>query len=217
MPAYKIHNKFTLPVLEAGAQLEQAAAAAVLVHGRGATAQDILTLYPLLNQPDFTCLAPQAPDNSWYPHPFTAPLKDNEPYLSASLALIGELLDYLSAAGIPAARTVLLGFSQGACLALEYAARQARRYGAVAGLSGGLIGPDGLARPASNMLEGTPVFLGCSEEDPFIPKRRVEQSASWLRQLGGSVTVRLYPGLGHAINEDEIDFIQSLMAGLSAP
>lgn len=216
MPAYRARKEFTHPVFEAGAQLDHAAAALVMIHGRGATAQDIMTYFPHLNQPDFVCLAPQAPDNSWYPRPFTASLSENEPYLSASLALISDIVTSLGMAGIPPERTVLFGFSQGACLALEYAVRHARRYGAVVGLSGGLIGPEGLPRALGSSLEDTPVFLGCSDMDPYIPKLRVEQAASLLRQISGAVTMRFYPHLAHTISDDEMNFVQSLMETIVA-
>jgi len=203
------------PVLAAGAKLSDARAAMVLVHGRGATAESILTLVPELEQPGFAYLAPQAAANTWYPYPFTAPLGYNEPYLSSALARLGELLEHIAAAGIPPERTILLGFSQGACLASEYAARNARRYGGIVGLSGGLIGPDGTPRDYPGSLEGTPVFLGCSDVDPHIPAARVDHSADVLRRLGGDVTERLYPGMGHTVNEDEIAFVRGLMAALT--
>jgi predicted esterase len=204
------------PVFLSGSPLDRAAAAMILIHGRGAAARDILTLVPPLGDPDFAYLAPQAPGNAWYPLPFTAPLQDNEPYLSSSLALIAEVVSHLAGAGFPSERIVLLGFSQGACLTLEYAARNARRYGAVVGLSGGLIGPDGLQRDDRGSLDGSPVFLGCSDVDPHIAKHRVQHAAEVLGRLGGDVTARLYPGMGHTTNQDEIDAVRGLMASVKA-
>lgn len=201
-------------ILTAGTPLTQASAAMVLMHGRGATAQDILTLVPALDRAEFAYLAPQAPHNTWYPLPFLAPLADNEPYLSASLAVIGGIVTAITGAGISPERTILLGFSQGACLTLEYAARHARRYGGVVGLSGGLIGPDGLHRDDQGSLGGSPIFLGCSDVDPHVPQHRVQHAADALRKLGGDVTLRFYAGMGHAINDDELDFVRGLMAGL---
>jgi phospholipase/carboxylesterase len=201
-------------VLAAGVPLERATAAMILVHGRGASAESILTLSAELEQADFAYLAPQAAGNTWYPYPFTAPLANNEPYLSSALAMLGSVLAHVQAAGIPPERTILLGFSQGACLSLEFAARNARRYGGLVGLSGGLIGPDGTSRDYPGALDGTPVFLGCSDVDAHIPARRVEHSAEVLRKLGGAVTMRLYPGMGHTVNEDEIAFVQAMMAAL---
>lgn len=204
------------PVRVAGAPLDRAAAAMLMIHGRGAGAADILSYVPRLDWPHFAYLAPEAPDHTWYPHPFTAPLADNEPFLTASLTLISDLFDYLDRAGISAGRVVLFGFSQGACLALEYAARHTRRYGAVVGLSGGLIGPDSLSRADGGSFDGTPIFLGCSDVDPHIPKHRVEHAASVLQQMGGAVRVRLYPNMEHTVNDDELKVVRGLMAGVVA-
>jgi predicted esterase len=204
------------PVLTAGVPLAQARAAAVLVHGRGATAESILSLAPLVDPGGFTFLAPQAAGGTWYPWSFMEPIERNEPWLSSALALLSDLLDRTAAAGIPAERTVLLGFSQGACLTLEFAARNARRYGAVVGLSGGLIGPEGTLRDYAGSLDGTPVFLGCSDVDSHIPKERVEETADVMRRLGGDVEVRLYPGMGHTINQDELDAAGALLRSVAA-
>ncbi len=199
------------PVLTAGESLEKARAAMIMIHGRGASAEDILELAGELKQPRFAFLAPQARGYTWYPNSFLAPIASNEPGLSSGLAVIASILDHLAEAGISAERTMLLGFSQGACLTLEFAARNARRYGGVVGLSGGLIGPDGTPRDYAGSLAGTPVFLGCSDVDPHIPKERVEESAEVLRRLGGDVTARLYPRMGHMVNRDELRFVQEMM------
>lgn len=205
------------PVYALGAPLSQATAAVVLVHGRGATAQDILTLAPVLEHPAFVYAAPQAAAYSWYPYSFLSPIARNEPGITSGLAALRDLLAYLETNGIPAARTLLVGFSQGACLALEFAARFARRYGGVAGLSGGLIGPDGMSREDVGTLAGTPVFLGCSDVDPHIPKARVLYSADALTSLGAQVSTRLYAGMGHTINEDEVEALRGLMADAIRP
>jgi predicted esterase len=202
------------PILTKGEPLGRARAAMVLVHGRGATAQDILTVADELAQPGFAYLAPQAAGNTWYPNSFLAPIASNEPGLSSGLAVIAEVLARISQAGIPSERTMLLGFSQGACLTLEFLARHARQYGGVAGLSGGLIGPDGTPRDYAGLLAGTPIFLGCSDVDPHIPKKRVQHTAEVLRRLGGDVTARLYPNMGHEINQDEMDFVRGMMTRL---
>lgn len=202
------------PVLVTGEPLKSARAAMILVHGRGASAEDILTLVPEIDQPGFAYLAPQAAGHTWYPYSFLAPLSSNEPWLSSALSVIASLFEQVAEAGIPPERTILLGFSQGACLSLEFAARNARRYGGVAGLSGGLIGPDGTPREYQGSLESTPAFLGCSDVDFHIPKQRVQQSAEILQRLGGDVTMRLYPGMGHMVNEDEIEFVRGMMAAL---
>jgi predicted esterase len=198
----------------AGQSLDSAKAAMVMVHGRGATAESILSLCSELDHPDFVYLAPQAAGNTWYPQSFLAPLASNEPYLSSALATLADLLERLNEASIPAERTLILGFSQGACLSLEFVARNAKRYGGVAGLSGGLIGPDGTPRNYQGSLEGTPIFLGCSDVDFHIPKERVWHSAEVLRRLGGQVTDKLYPGMGHTINQDELEFVRRMMSQL---
>lgn len=200
------------PVRLAGAALEQAAGAVVLIHGRGATADNILELGEEFYRPDWAYLAPQAAGYSWYPARFLSPFEQNEPWLSSALAAIGDLVGQIGAAGIPAERTLLLGFSQGACLSLEFAARNARRWGGVIALSGGLIGPDGAPRDYPGSLAGAPVFLGCSDYDPHIPEPRVHEAARVMERLGGAVTVRIYPGLGHAVNEDEMEFVRQLLA-----
>ena len=207
-------NQGPQPVLFMGEPLGEARAAMVMVHGRGATAEDILELAVELNRPGFAYLAPQAANNSWYPQSFLAPIASNEPWLSSALARLSTVLQRVEEGGIPRERTILLGFSQGACLALEFAARHAQRYGGIAVLSGGLIGPDGTPRNYPGSFADTPVFLGCSDRDPHIPKERVQQSAEVLRRLGADVTMRLYPNMGHTVNQDEIDFVGGIMAAL---
>lgn len=197
-----------------GARLEEARAALIMLHGRGASAQDILSLANELEQPGFAFLAPQAAGNTWYPNRFTAPTEQNEPWLSSALAVIGELLSFVGSSGIPPERTMLLGFSQGACLALEYAARNARRYGGVIGLSGALIGSDDAPRNYTGSLDATPVFLGCSDVDFHIPRERVDQAAETLKALGADVTERIYPNMDHTVNQDEIDFVGQMMKNL---
>ena len=203
-----------LPVLTAGESLASARAAMILVHGRGASAADILMLAGELPQPGFAYLAPEAANHAWYPNSFLAPLASNEPYLTSALAVIASLLEQANSAGIPAERTVIAGFSQGACLSLEFVARHARRYGGVIALSGGLIGPDGTPRDYAGSLAGTPVFLGCSDIDPHIPRERVLLSAEVLQALGGQVTAKLYPRMGHTINRDELLVARSIVSGV---
>jgi predicted esterase len=186
----------------------------IMVHGRGATAQSILSLADEFQQSEFAYLAPQAAGNTWYPYSFMQPLESNEPYLSSALAAVGDVLKRVNEAGIPSERVMLLGFSQGACLALEFAARNAYRYGGIVGLSGGLIGPDGTSRNYPGSLDATPAFLGCSDVDGHIPKERVLFSAEVLTRLGAQVTTRLYPNMAHTVNEDEIEFVRGMMAAL---
>ena len=191
-------------------------AGAVLVHGRGATAESILTLVPELDVPDIAYVAPQAPGNTWYPESFLAPLQRNEPWLSDALRILDDAVQELEGKGIPKSRIALLGFSQGACLMLEFAARNAARYGALVGWSGGLIGPRGTPRTYAGSFQGTPVFLGCSDRDPHVPAWRVEETEEVLERLGAEVTLRLYPGLGHTVNEDELAAARTLLARMTA-
>ena len=202
------------PVLSAGVSLQNARAAMLMIHGRGADAQSILALVPEIDHPGFAYLAPDASGNTWYPYSFMAPLSQNEPYLSSALQKIHEVLNDLGESGFPPEKVMLLGFSQGACLALEYTARNARKYGGVIGLSGGLIGPAGTPRAYAGSLHGTPVFLGCSDADPFIAKERVQETTQVLRQLGGEVAERLYENMGHTVSQDEIRFIREMMRKL---
>ena len=183
----------------------------LMVHGRGATAEDILSLTDHFGQGGFAYLAPQASDNTWYPNRFLAPLESNEPWLSSALSLLEEALNQITSAGIPFEQTILLGFSQGGCLALEFAARNARCYGGLVGLSSSLIGPEGMPRDYAGSLAGTPVFLGCSDVDFHIPKEMVLESAKILKSLGGAVTTRLYPNLDHSVNPDEIEHVRAMM------
>jgi len=204
------------PVRVAGADLSQARGVMVMLHGRGATAASILTLVPTLGISDFAYLAPQAGGNSWWPQSFLAPIPQNEPGISSAMQAVQDVLARVEAAGVPMDRTLLLGFSQGACLAAEFAARNARRYGGVASLSGGLIGPNGTPRDYPGSLDRTPIFLGCSDVDSHIPAERVRLSAEVMDRLGGEVTMRLYPGMGHTIIEDELEAVQAMMGLVSA-
>lgn len=204
------------PIVMGGEPFASAKAALVMVHGRGDSAEGILSLANALDVEEYALLAPQAAGFEWYPRPFLVPLEQNEPWLSSALAKIGTVLAQAAAVGIPPERTVLLGFSQGACLLLEYTARNAQRYGGIAGLAGALIGADGTPRDYRGSLAGTPVFLGCSDIDPHIPAERVRETATVLERLGGQVTMRFYPGLGHTVNQDEIDEVNRMLAAVRA-
>jgi predicted esterase len=205
-------------VLRGGALLERARAALILIHGRGASAEDI---YPLGEEvsagvPGVALLAPQAAGNAWYPQRFLAPLAQNEPYLGSALGVVAGLLDEIARAGVAAERVALIGFSQGACLCLEFAARHPRRYGGVAGLSGALIGPPGSPRAAGGSLAGTPVYLGCSDRDAHIPLSSVEESAGVLAKMGARVTKSIFAGMGHTVNAEELAAVQGIVSGLAA-
>lgn len=207
------------PILTAGAALETAKVVMILLHGRGASAEDILTLAREFDRPAVAYLAPQAAGYAWYPNRFTAPIASNEPSLSSALKRVSDVLGQVEAAGISPENTILLGFSQGACLATDFAARNPRRYGGVVGLSGGLIGPLGeplhYPKMDGNPLNSTPVFLGCSDIDFHIPKERVQETADVLSAMGADVTMRLYPGMDHTVNQDEIDFVRGMIDSLA--
>ena len=200
------------PVLAAGESLPQARAAMLMIHGRGATAESILSLAEEFDLHGFAYLAPQAATGTWYPNRFLEPTARNEPWLSSALAVVDNVAAMIATAGIPHERLIILGFSQGACLALEYAARHGRRYGGLVGLSGGLIGAEGEPRRDQGALAGTPVFLGCSEVDFHVPQARVQHAADTLRALGGEVTMRLYPSMEHTVNADEIEAVRQMRA-----
>ena len=200
-------------VLQAGEPLIAARAAMVLLHGRGATAEDIMTLAAEVERPGWAYLAPQASGNAWYPNPFTAPLESNEPYLSAALDMVSKLVERVEA-HVPAQRIILLGFSQGACLTLEWAARNARRYGAVVGLSGGLIGPDGMPRDYPGTFDATPLFLGCSDVDPHIAMHRVVEAGEVFKRMGADVAIRFYPGMAHTVSVEELDQVLALVESI---
>ena len=196
--------------------LAEAQAAMILVHGRGDNASGILGLAQELVHPDFVYLAPQAEGNTWYPYSFLEPMTRNEPGLSSGLQAIGELVAQVEAAGIPAECIVLAGFSQGACLASEFVARNARRYGGLLVFSGGLIGPPGTPRDYAGSLAGTPVFLGCSDVDFHIPLARVEETAVTFTTLGADVNKQIYPGMDHTIVPDELVHAREIVQGVIA-
>jgi len=202
-------------IATAGSVPGEARVAVVLGHGRGATAEDMLGFAAELDAPGISWIAPQASQQSWYPFPFLAPLRDNEPQLSSALALFHAVVRALERAGIPPERQLLLGFSQGGCLLLEYAGRFARRYGGVVGLSAGLIGPHGRQWNFTGALDGTPVLLGCGDRDPHIPRERVEESARELSRIGGAVELQIYPDLGHTVNQDELDRVRRMLGRIA--
>ena len=199
------------PVLQAGAPIATARLVAIMVHGRGASAEDILGLAREFSHRDIAYLAPQAAGNTWYPYSFLMPMEQNEPALSSALRLIENLVAQLRAQNFPPEKIAVMGFSQGACLSLEFAARHAQRYATVAAFSGGLIGPPGTPRDYQGSLDGTPVFLGCSDVDPHIPVDRVYESTDVFKHLGAAVDTRIYPRMGHTINHEEIEAVDALL------
>lgn len=201
------------PLERAGEPTGTAEAAAIFLHGRGASARGILQMSEEFRD-DVAYLAPQAMRNTWYPNSFLAPIESNEPGRTSGLRVIADAVEVVEDANIPPERILLLGFSQGACLASEYVATNPRRYGGLAALSGGLIGETVEAEEYDGDLEGTPVFLGCSDSDPHIPEERVHETASVLNALGGDVTSRIYEGMGHTVNADEIATVSDMIDGL---
>ncbi|MGA9401937.1 alpha/beta hydrolase [Haladaptatus sp.] len=202
------------PVVTSGAPLPDATAAMVLVHGRGATARSILELANEFEYDEVAFIAPQAAHNTWYPQSFLAPLESNQPHLSSALELLGTIASDVESAGIPSDRTFLLGFSQGACLASEFVARNAREYGGVAAFSGGLIGPEGTPREYEGSLDGTLVYLGCGDRDSHIPVERVHETEEVLTGLDGSVTERIFDGMGHGVVQEEVAHVDRMLNSL---
>jgi predicted esterase len=201
----------SLPALARGPSPEKAKGTLILLHGRGASAQSILTLFDDFNLPDLAAIAPQARGHSWYPQSFLAPLQANQPFLDSALNRVESLVADLLNRGVAAEHIGVLGFSQGACLATEFAARHARRYGAVIAFTGGLIGPPGTAWKVAGSLEGTPVFLGSGDPDPHVPFARVEETAAVMTKLGAAVDLRRYPGMPHTINEEELTVAREML------
>ena len=204
------------PVVRAGPPPERADASLVLIHGRGATAQSMLSLYVELDSPRIAAIAPQAAGETWYPHSFLAPIRANQPYLDSALRRVESIVADLLARGIGSERIALIGFSQGACLTCEYAARHPRRYGAVIALTGGLIGPPGTPREYGGSLEGTSVLLGTSDPDAHVPFERVQETKVVFERMGAAVELRRYPGMSHTINADELEASRSLLQRIAS-
>lgn len=202
------------PVIAAGAPLDRAKGVVIMVHGRGAGPHNILDLVPVLDRPSLAYLAPAAANSTWYPFSFMAETAKNEPYLSSALQRLADLLSEIESRGHRRERIVLLGFSQGACLASEFAVRQASRFGGVIAFSGGLIGPPGTTWNRSGSFDGTPAFFGCSDVDAHVPKTRVDESVAVFTRMHAAVTARIYPGMGHTINDDEIAHSQNILDGV---
>lgn len=201
MSSQAIHIK---NIISAGVPIKEAEKVLIMVHGRGGSAEDILSLSNFLTVKDFGLLAPQARDHSWYPYSFMAPVSQNEPWLSSALSLLKVTLDEIKAEGISSNNVYLLGFSQGACLTLEFAARNAQKFGGVVAFTGGLIGDKIHTENYKGNFEGTPVFIGSSNPDPHVPVERVQQTTGILKSMHADVTEKVYNGMGHTISEEEI-------------
>ena len=198
-------------VLTSGPDPADARLTMILVHGRGASAEDILALASEFRLNDIAYVAPQAAGQTWYPYSFLAPIPQHEPWMSSAFGVLSRLIDSLTARGVNSQQLALLGFSQGACLTLECAARNAQRYAGVFGLSGALIGPIGTPRDYRGLFNGTPVFVGCSDVDPHIPLERVRESTEVFRRMGADADERIYKRMGHTVNRDEIDAITQIL------
>lgn len=211
-----IHNPNNF--FTAGKPLKEATKVMVMVHGRGGSAADILSLSEHIESDDFAFIAPEASGNTWYPYSFLRPLTDNEPYLSSALQVLVSLRARLqSDYNLKPSQIYWFGFSQGACLTLEFTARNAMEYGGVFGLSGGLLGPNGTAWNYEGNFGNTPTFLGCSDEDSHVPKERVLETERVFKEMGASVTTKLYPNFPHSINEDELNIVNLLIADKRLP
>lgn len=206
-------------VLRRGSEPERAQGALVMIHGRSASAEDMMALAGELDVEGLSLIAPQAQGRVWYPESFLAPRKANETHIDGAFTLLHRLIAELEERGLPRTSIALVGFSQGACLALDYAFKQSgtgRPLGGVIALSGGLIGPPGTDFTPTADLAGMPVFLGCSDTDPFIPAERVRESHDALRRAGAQTTMQLYPGMPHTVNADEIEHANRVIVGLRA-
>jgi phospholipase/carboxylesterase len=194
-------------VVARGRKLGEAEKVLIMIHGRGANAEDILSLSAYLNVSEFTLLAPQATGNSWYPYSFLAPPHSNEPYLSSAINLVGGIVDEVLQAGVEKKNIYFLGFSQGACLTLEYVTRNAARYGGVIAFTGGLIGDRIYAERYSGDFASTPVFAASSDPDPHVPVERVHESVKLIKQMNADVTEKIYVNMGHTITSEEIEIV----------
>jgi phospholipase/carboxylesterase len=195
----------TKNIITAGKELTRDSTVLIMLHGRGGSAEDILSLASYLDAKDFTLLAPQAINNTWYPYSFLAPPSQNEPWLSSALNLLKELLDELNAKEIRSQNIFFLGFSQGACLTLEFVTRNADRYGGIVAFTGGLIGDKIYNENYKGDFQNTPIFIGTSNPDPHVPVERVYATTNILKDMNAHVTEKVYNNMGHTINQDEIE------------
>ncbi|MGE5353408.1 MAG: alpha/beta hydrolase [Acidobacteriota bacterium] len=204
-------------IVVAGKAVSEAKRALVMIHGRGADASDILSLSEYLDVKDFALLAPEAEGNTWYPYSFLAPQKQNEPGLSSALEILKNIIRDLSESGIQHEAVYLLGFSQGACLALEFAARNAKKYGGIIAFTGGLLGEKIHVENYQGDFMKTPVFIGTSDPDPHVPLERVNSTSEVFRKMNAEVTLKVYKNMGHTISQDEINSANSLIFSPESP
>jgi len=197
--------------IAAGLPLTEAKKVLILLHGRGAGANDILSLTQYLNVSDFAWIAPQADNHTWYPYSFLAPLEQNEPSLSNALETLAQIVAELEKSGIQKENMYFLGFSQGACLTLEFTTRNAAKYGGIVAFTGGLIGDKVYAEHYSGNFDQTPVFIGTSDPDFHVPVERVNETEALLQKMGAAVTKKIYPNMAHTINQDEMDWVNKLI------
>jgi phospholipase/carboxylesterase len=195
----------------AGRKVQDAEKVLIMIHGRGGSAEDILGLASYLDVNDYALLAPEATGNTWYPYSFLAPPRQNEPWLSSALELVGEAVEEVKSSGIEEKNIYFLGFSQGACLTLEFVSRNATRYGGVVAFTGGLIGDKVNTANYSGNFQGTPFFIGSSNPDPHVPVERVSETTAILKSMHAEVTEKIYPGMGHTISQDEISLANQLV------
>ncbi|MCC9061564.1 alpha/beta hydrolase [Flavobacterium piscisymbiosum] len=196
-----------------GVPLNDAKKALIMIHGRGASAHDILSISKHLKVDDFALVAPQAENRTWYPYSFLAPINENEPSFSKSLEAIHNVVVAIQQNGIEKENIYFLGFSQGACLALEFTARNAAKYGGVVAFTGGLIGDKVYENHYEGNFENTPIFIGTSDPDFHVPVERVNESEALLKKMGANVTKKIYENMGHTISQDEIDLVNELIFG----
>ena len=195
----------------AGKPLSEAKKALIMLHGRGAGAENILSMASHFDVKDFALLAPQATNATWYPYSFMAPVAQNEPWLTSALSLLKELVADVNNQGIALENIYFLGFSQGACLMLEFVARNATKFGGVAAFTGGLIGDKINTENYKGDFAGTPIFIGTSSPDPHVPVERVNATTNILKQMNAAITEKVYANMGHTINEDEISNANNLI------
>jgi phospholipase/carboxylesterase len=198
-------------IVTEGKKLSATSKVLIMLHGRGANPSDILSLATHLNVKDFSLFAPQATNNTWYPFSFLAPPSQYEPWLTTALAFIKVLLDDIYSKGVPSENIYFTGFSQGACLTLEFVTRNANKYGGVAAFTGGLIGDKIYKENYQGDFQGTPVFIGTSDPDPHVPVERVHATVNILREMNAVVTEKVYANMGHTITEDEIAIVNEIV------